>query len=154
MNLQSDQARELESIRATHGGLLKPEDVVDFAKNPQTALHSAFVWDDTEAAAKYRLDQARQVIRLVVTIIGDSPEPVRAFVSIPSDRVSGGGYRSMADVVSDSSRRAEMLREALERLLSVKRKYAHLQALQPVYDAIDAAVAAQQSTEAPASATG
>ncbi len=152
MKIDSQKAVELEHIRTSHGGLLKPEDVVEFAKDPNTALHSEFTWDDTEAARLHRLNQARNVIRLVVTIIGEAPEPVRAFVSLPTDRAQGGGYRSMAEVVNDSSRREEMLRDALERLLSAKRKYSHLQALQPVWDALDAAVAAQQ--QAPSAATG
>lgn len=153
MKIENLKAQELEHIRAAHGGLLKPEDVVDFARDPNTALHSEFEWDDSLAAHEHRLNQARNVIRLVVTIIGEQPEPVRAFVSLPTDRVSGGGYRSMADVVNDVSRRDEMIRDALERLLAAKRKYQHLVALQDVWMAIDAAVAKQQE-EAPSAATG
>lgn len=146
------KAQELEQIRLLHGGLLKPEDVVAFAKDPATALHSDFTWDDSQAAHERRLDQARNVIRLVVTIISNEKvEPVRAYVSLPSDRVVGGGYRAIQDVVNDKSRSEEMLRDALERLLAAKRMYSRLQDLQPVWDAIDKIAAEQQ---APSAATG
>ena len=98
-------AAELEHIRTTHNGMLKPEDVVAFATDPNTALHSHFEWDDTEAAREYRLVQARTVIRLIVTVIGEDPVPMRTYVSLPSDRVVGGGYRALQDVVNDESRR-------------------------------------------------
>jgi hypothetical protein len=45
---------ELRQIEQKAGGVLQPESVVDFARNPKTALHGAFTWDDTEAARKYR----------------------------------------------------------------------------------------------------
>lgn len=130
---------ELAAIQEQHEGVLKAEDVVAFARNPESALHGCFDWDDNEAAEKWRLSQARAVIRLCVTVISEEAEPVRAFVSLPSDRVNGGGYRSTRDVVNDEIRRAELLADAMARLQSTKRKYAHLQALEPVWSAIDAA---------------
>ena len=104
---------ELEQIRQKHGGLLKPEDVVAFARNKRTALHQEFEWDDERASAEYRLEQARKVIRVAVTIL-PSPhsdqEPVRAYVSVASDRAQpGGGYRAFADVMTDDAMRAERL---------------------------------------------
>lgn len=136
MKLEQVQ-EELERIRAANDGLLKPEHVVEFAKDPNTALHSHFEWDDTEAARQFRLVQAGSVIRLCVTILQEDVPAVRTYISLPSDRVNGGGYRSTRDVVNDESRRQEMLRDALERLNAWKRKYAHLQALLPVFDAME-----------------
>jgi len=68
--------QELESIRRSAGGLLRPEDVVEFARSPETALHEEFTWDDSEAAHQYRLWQARQVIRVNVTVIGNTESKV------------------------------------------------------------------------------
>lgn len=53
---------ELTRIAARHGGQLKPEDVVREAKSPRSILHGIFVWDDSRAAHKYRLWQAREFI--------------------------------------------------------------------------------------------
>lgn len=44
--------RELEIIREKHGGTIRPEDVVEFAKDPSTALHECFEWNDRKAAKK------------------------------------------------------------------------------------------------------
>jgi hypothetical protein len=38
-------------------GKLSPSDVVEFARDEKTALHSCFEWDDSVAAREYRLHQ-------------------------------------------------------------------------------------------------
>jgi hypothetical protein len=132
---------ELEQIRQMHGGLLKPEEVVQFARNESTALHSEFEWDDEKASAEYRLWQARQVIRVTVQVLpsphsGD--EPVRAYVSITSDRVQpGGGYRALSDVMTHEEQRAELISEALGEVKRWRRKYERLRELVPIFRAID-----------------
>jgi hypothetical protein len=132
---------ELEQIRQLHGGLLKPEDVVKFARNERTALHQEFEWDDARASAEYRLEQARKVIRVAVTIL-PSPhsdqEPVRAYVSVASDRAQpGGGYRAFADVMTDDAMRAELVNEAIGEAKRWRRKYERLRELAPIFRAID-----------------
>ena len=132
---------ELEQICQKHGGLLKPEDVVEFARNKRTALHQEFEWDDARASAEYRLEQARKVIRVAVTIL-PSPhsdqEPVRAYVSVASDRAQpGGGYRAFADVMTDDAMRAELVNEAIGEAKRWRRKYERLRELAPIFRAID-----------------
>lgn len=128
---------ELELIRSKHCGLLRPEDVVAFARNPETALHKRFVWDDGEAAAKYRLWQARQVISAVVTVPPSRQQTVRAYVSLPSDRSNGNGYRSVGYVLSKENMRTELLRKALDEAKRWRDRYRHLKELVPVFDAIN-----------------
>ena len=132
---------ELEQIRRSHGGLLKPEDVVSFARDKRTALHAKFEWDDAKASEEYRLWQARQVIRVAVTVLpsphSDQP-PIRAYVSVCSDRVQqGGGYRAMADVMTDDELRAELVAEAMSEVKRWRRKYERLRELIPIFRAID-----------------
>lgn len=45
-----------DSLQAIYdkNGRLTPQLVVNAAKNPKSALHSRFEWDDTKAAARYR----------------------------------------------------------------------------------------------------
>jgi hypothetical protein len=133
--------QELELIRSQHGGVLRPEDVVKFARDERTALHSEFEWDDRKASAEYRLWQARTVIRVAVTVLPSphsSDEPVRAYVSIVSDRVRpGGGYRALADVMSSEEQRAELLNEAIGEVKRWRRKYERLKELVPIFRAID-----------------
>lgn len=135
-----DIRRELEHIRFLRDGILRAEDVVEFARNERTALHSEFEWDDSEAAQQFRLEQARRVIRLVVTVVPKvgSDRPVQMYVSLTSDRAKpGGGYRPFVDVMSDEDRRDELLRQALNEFKRVRSKYEALRELRPIFKAID-----------------
>jgi hypothetical protein len=137
MSVKARIAEELSSIQQRNGGILRPADVVDFAKNEETALHSQFTWDDSEAATNYRLWQARAIIRLSVTIIGTDTEPVRALVSLSTDRTRGGGYRSIEAVMADEADREQLLNDALMELTRAKRRYKSLSKLAPVWAALD-----------------
>ena len=144
--------KELEQIRQMNGGLLQAEDVVKFARNKRTALHREFEWDDAKASAEFRLEQARRVIRVSVTVL-PSPhsdqEPVRAYVSVASDRVQpGGGYRSFADVMTDDDMRLELVNEAIGEAKRWRRKYERLRELAPIFRAIDKVEAKQEQAVA------
>ena len=56
---------ELEKIDVEENGIV-PDRVVELASDPTHPLHQCFEWDDGEAAHKYRLWQARQLIKRVV----------------------------------------------------------------------------------------
>lgn len=130
---------ELEQLRRAGGGILKAEAVVAFAADPATALHGEFTWDDAEAARQHRLEQARGLIRVHVTVIGEDAPPVRMYVSLGSDRREpGGGYRAMREVLADDERRAELLAQSLAELQSWERKYRTLAELAPVFEAAEA----------------
>lgn len=128
---------ELESIARQHDGVLLAGDVVDFAKDERTELHNQFEWDDSKAGHNYRLWQARQIIRLHVTVLEHARTETRLFVSVKSDRSNGGGYRFTADVMSDGERRLELLKEAHQNFTTWKRKYQELKELLPVFEAMD-----------------
>jgi len=135
--------QELETIRQRAGGFLKPEDIVRFAKNKRTALHAYFEWDDTEAAQRYRLLQAKTIIRVVVQVVGDTGEKVRTFVSLSEDRGSGLGYRIITDVMDDEMLTEQLLVDAKAELAAFSRKYHTLKKLAQMTDvfvAIDKAI--------------
>lgn len=129
-------ANELALLLEQSGGLLLPSAVVAFARDPATALHAEFEWDDTAAAERWRLEQARAVIRVHFTVIGEEPEPIRTFVSLTTDRVTGGGYRALADVLNDPAMAQQLLRDALMELRAVQARYERVKALGVVWDAI------------------
>lgn len=142
---------ELETIRSKNNGKLDPEAVVSFAKNPKTALHNRFEWDNTEAAHQWRLQQARQIIRVSVYVVETTQQTVRAYVSLMPDRANakreepdgeadekprdeGYGYRHIADVMSDEDLRQQLLAQALADMRVFRQKYATLKELVPVFD--------------------
>lgn len=55
---------ELEAIQ----GSLTPERIVDEARNKSLELHKCFEWDNEEAAEKYRITQARDVLRFISVV--------------------------------------------------------------------------------------
>ena len=61
---------ELERIRVKTGQL-KPEEVVKEAKPKKSPIHGAFEWDDSVAGEKYRIHQARNIIRAVRVVVVD-----------------------------------------------------------------------------------
>lgn len=130
---------ELQQIAKSRKGILRAEDVVAFAKNPKTALHSQFDWEDSEAAVKWRLHQARNIIRVNVTVLPKTERKFRTFVSLDSDRQQpGGGYRSTANVLSDAEHREALLTQALTELERWQEKYKTLIELASVFEAISA----------------
>jgi hypothetical protein len=137
MSRRDDKAIQAELDGLKKEGLINPHDVVDFARNPGTALHSQFTWDDTEAAHKWRLEQARELLRVFVVISPQSTENVRAFVSLKGDRVNGGGYRPIADVLSDEELHRRMLQDSLDDLEAYQRKYQKLEELKPIFAAAE-----------------
>ena len=143
MNNFDDIREELEAIAIKNNGVLIPAAVVEFARDETTALHSRFNWDDTEAAQKYRLWQARQVIKVSVTVIENKSLPT--YVSLKSDRETGGGYRFTADVMSEADMRRELLKEAKQRFDYWRKQYRTLNELQPVFEAMDRLNEAEQA---------
>jgi hypothetical protein len=63
--IEGGNADEREAIQELydHHGHLTAVIVLEAAEPPEHPLHDRFTWDDTDAAHKYRLQQAGQVIR-------------------------------------------------------------------------------------------
>ena len=133
----------LEALQAIYDelGELSPEVVVDRASDPGHVLHDRFVWDDSVAAARYRLVQASGLIRSVqVEVVRSEDVPpvrVRAFVS--DSEIAGvvseetvGRYRPVAEVVSDDVARTAWFRslerdwQALKRRAGASREFAEM----------------------------
>ena len=123
-------------MRRRSGGILRPAEVVKFALNPETVLHERFEWDDTEAAAQYRLEQARRIIRFTVHVVQEGKPPIRTYVSLESDRAQHDSYRSVVDVMMNHGLRTTLLAQALREAESWRARYEHLAELQPVIRAI------------------
>jgi len=133
---------ELELIYGNHG-TLDPATVVAFARaNRSSALHGRFDWDNTRAAEKYRLWQARDLITEVEVTHADG-RARQCYVSLMTMR-GRGGYRSMVDVLSVADERAQLLAMALSELERTTAKYRDLVELAKTRGAISEARRAQQ----------
>lgn len=130
-------------------GTCRPDALVAAARDEANELHPLFTWDDDEAARRWRRQEARQVINsLRVTLVGYA-EPVPAFVSVtwsPAGREPIDGYQPITVVRHDAAMRAEAMADALAQLDGLRRRYAAIEALSPVWEAVDAVA----STRSPA----
>ena len=124
---------ELKKLAKKHGGQVDPVHVVEAARSAKSPLHKYFTWDNTEAARRWRILEARNLLRVVVVCTGESPEPVNVFVSLKPDRVEGGGgYRCVTDILDDDALYAQMLKDAFEDLEYFRRKYNSLKELRGI----------------------
>ena len=137
MAKKEEYLHELREIAAQNDGMVRAEAVVDYAKNPTTALHGIFTWDDKVAGVALRLQQARQLIRVMVAVLpGGDPLKYRAYVSLKEDRYNGEGYRAMVDVMSDGRLREIMLVEAMAEMQVFMAKYEAIKELSSVFEAM------------------
>src|SRR5207244_3697017 len=115
----------LAAISDKAGGHLTPDAVVAAARERRSPLHRHFEWDDATAAEKYRVDQARSLIRSVHLSHEDSEDGMaRAFLSV---REKGGtSYRALADVLNSADLQRRVLDAAERDLLSFETRYKSL----------------------------
>jgi hypothetical protein len=81
-------------------GQLTPEVVVEAAADPASPLHKSFEWNDETAAAAYRIEQARALIRSVDVEITVRRMTISAprYVRDPSLPLREPGFRSLEAV--------------------------------------------------------
>lgn len=129
-------ANEIKRLINENGGVLTPDQLVDYASSEKSPLHKYFTWDNTEAAKKCRIYEARTLLRVCVEIIPNGKANIvhRVTTHLSSD---GTGYRAVADVLTDEELTAQMLSDALNELESFKKKYSRLKELSVVFKAID-----------------
>lgn len=115
------------------GDAVKPADLVLFASNPDTELHKCFEWDDTEAARKYRLHQASEVMRsLVVEVVSEKKEA--SYVRVRYVTKSGEGYKPTELIMKDKDEYEKLLERAKAEFRAFHKKYKSLQEFQDIFE--------------------
>jgi len=96
---------ELQRIQDEQGRIT-PEIVVISAEKPESPLHHLFEWDDSVAGHKYRIEQAREVIRSIrLTVTYETKVVcVPAYVRDPSVGPSEQGYVTITTLASEKGR--------------------------------------------------
>lgn len=128
----ADAQKVYEEIGDTQ---VTPAEIVEKAKDETSELHKCFEWDDEKAAEKYRLQQARMVINLLV-VKTETPEetPARVF-QITSERNT---YQPSKLFLEQPDEYAALLKRAKGELIAIKNRYKTLSELEDVFCAIDA----------------
>jgi hypothetical protein len=133
---------ELETLYEEHGKLT-PVLIVDDARNPDRETHQLIEWDETEAATKYRLEQARYIMRNIIVVrtepaTATEDEKIIRFRAFENVDVEEGRYfMPMQTALQRDDTRSYMLQQAMRALSSFRRKYGMIQELSTVIDAID-----------------
>lgn len=122
-----DAGRELDRIHATHG-VIEPAIVVKESEPESAPLHPVFEWDDEKAAGKYRIWQARALIRSVRVIPSENeaPEPVYVHVG-ESANTPTAGYQPVSVVVNRPDMFASALSELTQRVSAAQEAVERLQ---------------------------
>jgi hypothetical protein len=116
---------------------ITPERVVEAAAAEDSPLHACFEWDDAKAAAAYRLDQARALIRSVewVTVIEERQVQVPYFVRDPSKDRDQQGYVTLDQLRTNPAQAKQHLQAELKAVLALlKRAEGYAEVLQMTAD--------------------
>ena len=104
------------------GAEIRPADMVEMARNPETESHKCFEWDDKKAADKYRLTQARIVVCNLVYVSDDTEEqhePIRLFYKPDAE----SGYKSTKMILKNQTEYESLLNQCAADLKRLKAKY-------------------------------
>jgi len=105
-------------------GRLTPDMILHDARRPDSPLHHLFEWDNERAAAEWRLEQARSVIRTVEYRITRNSVTLTAPRYVPDPTKTGRrqGYLAMDAIAEDAAMTVQAVIAELNRALgSVKR---------------------------------
>lgn len=136
------------------GAEFTPNDVLEAARNPRSPIHRYFDWDDTSAAEKYRLHQARNLVNSIqIEFIGrTSTHVTKAYISVvrteddevavEDGEIKDGNrrYVEMSRVLDDDEMRAVMKAKLAAELRAMRGRYNLF--IDLINDFIDAAEAA------------
>ena len=113
-------AAVLERLRARDGSV-RAEAVVAEAEPEESPVHAAFTWDDAEAGHRWRLIEARTMIRAIQVVV-DKRAPEDAYIHIPRIVGAEGDYQPFEIVRQHVDMFTLALEEALTDLASAQRR--------------------------------
>jgi hypothetical protein len=125
---------------------LTPQGFLDWVRsNPGSASHKHFDWDDTIAARRWRVHQARNIINSVEVKIIDNRDPsdfVPAFVNVITPKNDEGeatrAYSPFEVILNDPDKSQQVVERAFRDFMSWRRRYRRFRHLLPLADVFDA----------------
>lgn len=112
-----------------------PEEVLEQARNDEDSeLHKCFEWNDSIAAEKYRLTQARQIIQLLVIKPEKKEEPQVRVFQITTET---NNYQPVRLFLEQPDEYKALLQRAKNELSALEARYKTLSELEAVFAEID-----------------
>lgn len=131
--------------------LVSPELIVQNAKKKRSPLHDFFTWDDTEAAIKYRIQEANYLLRHITVVVkfegSDEEEDIKAFpnIKITQKDCQEQGYTTMEIVKKNTDYLDVLIEDAHNELTGWRNRYKQYRDLQkfetkflPVFEVVEA----------------
>ena len=116
-------------------GDFTPMEVLEKAKDETTELHKCFEWNDSIAAEKYRLEQAKNIIRMLVY---EKETKEQAVVRYYAKTETKHVYKPTKQFLVQEDEYQGLLRRALAELEAFKNKYHTLTELESIFEAMEA----------------
>ena len=135
--VSADTAADVINSCQDESGYISAKSVVDVSRPEKAPLHGCFEWNNDAAAEMWREQQARVMIKNIVTveIEDDKREVAKTFVHVISDDKSRG-YKLTDVAIHNESDREYVLKTAKRELLAFQEKYRQLTELALVFAAI------------------
>lgn len=120
------------------GETATPKQILEKARDEETELHKCFEWDDSIAAEKFRVQQARLLVSFLVIreekVPEDRPE-IRFFYKTDNSR--NEGYKQTRLIVRQEDEYKKLLEQAWRELKAFKAKYSCIKELDQIFELID-----------------
>lgn len=112
---------------------LSPRTLLDASRDANAPLHNEFEWNDSEAAERYREQQAGSIIRNLYIVSAERREEdtARAFVSVHTEQKQGT-YHNLKVVLDNEAMREKLFASAKRDMQSFIAKYKTLEVLSNV----------------------
>jgi hypothetical protein len=138
MNNSIVKAR-LEAIARNNGGVLRPFDVVQDARQPDSPLHELFEWDVEEAAQEHWMHTARRIIASVKVNITTETIVLKAPAYVRDPRLHGReqGYLETIKLRTEHEIAKEVLAGEVQNVISALRRARNVAAALEMEDEID-----------------
>ena len=129
----------LEAIARNNGGVLRPFDVVQDARQPDSPLHELFEWDVEEAAQEHWMHTARRIIASVKVNITTETIVLKAPAYVRDPRLQGKeqGYLETSKLRTEHEIAKEVLAGEVQNVISALRRARNVAAALDMESEID-----------------
>jgi len=119
------------------GDAATPAQILDKARDGGTELHKCFEWDDTKAAEKWRIQQARQIVCSLVIKETDESDRRKPEIRVFHKTDYGSGYKPATFVFQNKDEYQKALARAFAELSAFERKYKAFTELDELIEVIE-----------------
>lgn len=106
----------IETLVEKYNEHLTADEILADARKRTSPINSAFEWDDTVAAEKYRLRQARALVISLCPVKGGKRQKTRAFVFVRHSRYERKVFMPVRSAMGRPDMRDQLIENALRSL--------------------------------------